>query len=82
VADLTKHLRLEYLDLGRTKVSDAGLAKLGNLSGLVSHYLDDTPITGPALEQVAKLRNLERLGLHWTAVADQDLMKLAGLPKL
>lgn len=73
---------LRWLDLGGTKVTDAGLAAVSEQRNLTRLHLERTAITDAGLACVAKLRNIEYLNLHGTAVTDAGLQHLRRLPKL
>jgi internalin A len=70
------------VDLGSTKVSDAGLKGLAPLKGLRELYLDHTPVTDEGLKELASLRSLQTLGLWNTQVSDAGLKELAPLKEL
>lgn len=70
------------LDLGGTKVTDAGLAQLAAMPALRQLRLDRTQITDGGLDNLMGLPRLESLNLHTTAVTDAGIATLAGLPKL
>lgn len=76
---------LQWLDLGGTKVTDAGLAHVAGMKRLTRLHLERTAITDAGLACVSKLRHLEYLNLYSTAVSDaglQHLRRLARLQKL
>jgi hypothetical protein len=76
---------LEWLNLGRTKVTDAGLAKLTGLRKLRRLYLDRTGISDAGLAHLAALKDLEYLNLYGSKVGDgavPHLKQLSGLKKL
>lgn len=76
---------LEWLNLGRTKVTDAGLAKLQGLKNLKRLYLDRTGITDAGVANISGLAQLEYLNLYGSKVGDgsvDHLKKLSGLKKL
>lgn len=51
---------LQYLDLSRTQVTDAGLVSLKGLTGLRRLYIGDTQVTDAGIEQLWKsLPNVE-----------------------
>ena len=45
---------LQALDLGRTKVTDAGLKELAGLKSLHALYLDGTQVTDAGLKKLRK----------------------------
>jgi hypothetical protein len=71
-----------WLDLGGTKITDAGLAPVSELRNLTRLHLERTAITDAGLACVAKLRNLEYLNLYGTAATDAGLQHLRRLAKL
>lgn len=73
---------IHRLDLGGTKVTDAGLARLATMPALRQLRLDRTQITDEGLSHLTGLPRLESLNLHTTAVTDVGIATLAGLPKL
>lgn len=70
------------LDLARTKVTDAGLAKLGGMKALKELHLENTGISDAGLDHLKALNQLEYLNLYNTKVTDAGLTKLAALGKL
>ncbi|MEM9237490.1 MAG: c-type cytochrome domain-containing protein, partial [Verrucomicrobiota bacterium] len=70
------------LDLSATKVSDKGVAAIGEAKQLKMLRLSETGITDASLETIAGLVDLESLNLYGTAVTTSGVMKLAELPKL
>ncbi len=73
---------LVALDLSRTAVTDAGLARLADFRRLVRLRLDNTSLGDEALVHVARLGQLEVLNLYGTNVGDAGLARLAELSKL
>ncbi|MBI5396739.1 MAG: ribonuclease inhibitor [Verrucomicrobia bacterium] len=80
LAPLKSNLR--WLDLGGTKITDAGLAPVSELRNLTRLHLERTAVTDAGLACVAKLRNLEYLNLYGTATSDAGLQQLRRLAKL
>jgi len=74
--------RLILVNLRGTEVTDAGLAHLKDLKGLIKLHLEKTKITDAGLEQIAGLENLEYLNLYGTGITDAGLKHLEGLKKL
>jgi hypothetical protein len=74
--------KVASLDLARTKVSDAGLAKLAAMKNLQELHLENTGIGDAGLDHLKGLSSLEYLNLYNTKVTDAGLAKLAGLSKL
>lgn len=73
---------LRWLDLGGTKVTDAGLAPVSEQRNLTRLHLERTAITDAGLACVAKLHNLEYLNLYGTGVTDAGIQQLRRLAKL
>jgi mono/diheme cytochrome c family protein/YHS domain-containing protein len=73
---------LVWLNLARTKVSDAGLAVVAGMSQLRRLNLANTAITDAGLGHLAGLSHLEVLNLYGTKVTDAGLQQLHGLKKL
>lgn len=74
--------KIASLDLARTKVTDAGLAKVAGMKGLKELHLENTAIGDAGLDQLKGLAELEYLNLYNTKVTDAGLAKLASLGKL
>ncbi|MFO1440032.1 MAG: c-type cytochrome domain-containing protein [Verrucomicrobiaceae bacterium] len=74
--------KVASLDLARTKVSDAGLAKLAAMKNLQELHLENTGIGDAGLDHLKGLASLEYLNLYNTKVTDAGLAKLSGLSKL
>lgn len=74
--------KIASLDLARTKVTDAGLAKIAAMKGLKELHLENTGISDAGLDHLKGLPELEYLNLYNTKVTDAGLPKLASLPKL
>jgi hypothetical protein len=73
---------LTWLDLSRTKVTDAGLTHLTKLTRLQSLKLEGTSISDAGLASLAALEALEELDLSRTKVTDAGLGALAPLARL
>ena len=74
-----------WLNLARTKITDAALAEVAKCGKLTRLHLENTEITDAGLAQVAKLTNLEYLNLYGTKVSDKGiphLKKLKNIKKL
>lgn len=69
--------QIVWVDLGRTKVTDAGLATIAKMKNLEKLHLENTAITDAGLAQLASLGNLEYLNLYGTKVTDAGIAKLA-----
>ncbi|HEU4753233.1 MAG TPA: hypothetical protein VFU47_08990 [Armatimonadota bacterium] len=77
-----KQLRILYLGYG-TKITDAGLARVGALTWLEELYLPESSITDAGLAHLRTLKNLRKLGLNFCkGITDRGLAHLAGLTKL
>lgn len=74
--------KIASLDLARTKVTDAGLAKLAAMKGLKELHLENTAIGDAGLDHLKGLAELEYLNLYNTKVTDAGLAKLTSLGKL
>jgi len=74
--------KIASLDLERTKVTDAGLAKLAGMKNLQELHLENTAIGDAGLDHLKALASLEYLNLYNTKVTDAGIAKLAGLGKL
>lgn len=74
--------KVASLDLARTKVTDAGLAKIAAMKGLQELHLENTAISDAGLDHLKALSSLEYLNLYNTKVTDAGIAKLAGLGKL
>ena len=69
--------KVASLDLARTKVSDAGLAKLAAMKNLQELHLENTGIGDAGLDHLKGLASLEYLNLYNTKVTDAGLAKLS-----
>jgi hypothetical protein len=74
--------QLRFLDLPGTEVTDAGLERLGKLSGLQSLILSDTQITDAGLQHLSQMPQLKDLCLGGTKVTDAGLGSLRVLTRL
>jgi hypothetical protein len=70
------------LNLSGTSITDAGLANLAKLTGLVRLHLEKTQIGDEGLKHLVGLENLEYLNLYGTKVTDAGLEHLKGLKNL
>lgn len=73
---------LQWLDLGETAVTDAGLGHLAGMKNLQRLHLDRTAITDTGLTRLSGLTKLEYLNLYGTAIGDPGLGALQSLPRL
>ena len=83
LSPVAKHI--VWLDLARSKVTDAGLASAAAMTNLERLHLENTSITDAGVAKLAGLKNLEYLNLYATKVTDAGIAKLAtatGLRKL
>jgi len=74
--------QLADVNLGRTKVTDAGLATLAAATNLQRLRLENTAVTDAGLDHLKGLEKLEYLNLFNTQVTDAGLEKLHGLKGL
>lgn len=74
--------RMSEMNLGRSKVTDAGLAALSGMKNLKKLHLPNTAVTDAGIDALLPLANLEYLNLFNTKVTDAGLAKLEKLPKL
>ena len=73
------------VNLGGTKITDAGLKELKELKGLRALNLTSTQITDAGVKDLKELRGLRFLALNRTQITDaglKDLKELKGLEKL
>ncbi|MBX7209931.1 MAG: hypothetical protein K1X78_16560 [Verrucomicrobiaceae bacterium] len=73
---------IAQLDLGRTKITDAGIKTIAQLPRLVQLDLRQTAVTDAGLEPLTKLKNLQSLNLYGTQVTDAGLKQLAAIKSL
>jgi hypothetical protein len=85
-SDCTKHLEslteLRTLELFNTRVTDAGLERLGGLTGLERLQLSIAEVTDAGLEHLKGFANLRELDLSGAQVTDAGLEHLQGLTNL
>jgi len=74
--------KIASLDLARSKVTDAGLAKVVAMKNLQELHLENTATSDAGLAHLKGLASLEYLNLYNTKVTDAGIAKLAGLGKL
>ncbi len=74
--------KIAWLDLARTKISDAGLRMISGGSNLVRLDLHGTGVTDAGLVSLKGLRELRTLNLFATPVTDAGLVSLEGLSSL
>jgi uncharacterized membrane protein len=73
---------VQWLDLGATAVTDAGLSALAPMRRLERLHLDQTRVTDDGLARLSRLKRIEYLNLRGTAVTDKGLAALRSLPHL
>ena len=85
-ADLTQVVsampQLRLLDLGATKVSDAGMAEVSKLGQLRELNLTFTKVSDVGLAAVSKLSHLRELNLSGTQVSDAGMTEVSKLSQL
>lgn len=74
--------QLLWLNLGRTKVTAAGLDVIAQLSGITQLNLEYTTIGDEGMEKLTKLSSLVSLNLVGTKVSDSGLERLTGIKSL
>jgi len=74
--------QVTWLNLAKTKISDAGLAKLKNLKNLNRLHLEQTAVGDAGVARLSGADNLEYLNLYGTKVSDAGLKHLQGLKNL
>jgi hypothetical protein len=74
--------QITRVDLGRTKVTDAGLKALASFSKLTWLDLHETPVSDAGLAALKGLSELRSLNLFHTSVTDEGLGALVGLTTL
>jgi hypothetical protein len=73
---------IAQLDLGRTPITDAGLATVAKFPKLVRLDLRQTKVSDAGLEQLTSLKHLQSVNLFGTEVTDAGLATLAGSKSL
>lgn len=74
--------QVAQLNLGKCRITDAGLASLRRMSRLTRLDLHETDVTGRGLRTLTALGELRYLNLHGTGIRDGDLSVLAKFDKL
>ena len=69
--------QLLWVDLARSKVTDAALGTIGKMTQLERLHLENTVVTDAGMAQLVSLKNLEYLNLYGTKVTDAGIAKLA-----
>ena len=73
---------LAELTLGGTKVTDAGLVHLAQLTKLKIIRLSKTAITDAGMNALAKCKQLEKIDISQTKISSPGVKELAVLPRL
>jgi hypothetical protein len=73
---------VQWLDIGNTAVTDAGLAGVAAMPRLVRLHLDGLKVTNAGLARLSHLHQLQYLNLRGTLVTDKGLPALQSLPRL
>jgi len=79
---LTVADNVTWLDLGGTKVTDAGAQQLAAFKNLTRVHLEKTAVSDSAVEALAQLQFLQYLNLYGSNVTDASLGSLASAPNL
>lgn len=74
--------QITWLDMGRTSISDDGLAVIAELKNLRKLHLEKTAITDDGLIHLSGLEQLEYLNLYGTSITDAGLLHLQDLANL
>lgn len=74
--------QLLWLNVGRTKITDAGLNTIARLSNLAQLSLEYTATTDIGLKHLSTLSELNTLNLVGNKISDDGLVSLLNLPKL
>ncbi|MFQ5734815.1 MAG: hypothetical protein ACE5KM_23015, partial [Planctomycetaceae bacterium] len=81
--DLSKLPALEYVDIGFTDVTDAGIRHLRNHRSLkVLDLTNNTKITDKGIAELRQLKDLKILVLSGTRISNAGLVHLKRLPAL
>ncbi len=70
--------QIVWVDLARSKVTDAAVDSLAKMASLERLHLENTKITDAGLAKLASLQKLEYLNLYGTKTTDAGLAALAG----
>jgi len=73
---------LKRLDCNATRISDAGLVHLRDMTSLEWLWIAGTPVTDSGLAELKGLTRLRELGLNGTRVTDAGLVHLQGMTEL
>ncbi|HIC00395.1 TPA: hypothetical protein EYO63_11910 [Candidatus Poribacteria bacterium] len=74
--------QLSWLNLSKSKVSDAGLELLAKFTNLKRLHLENTEIGDAGLTHLKSLPNLEYLNLYGTNISDAGLQELTDIKNL
>jgi len=74
--------RVVWLDIGRTQVSDEGMANIGQMPNLERLHLEQTKVTDAGMKHLAALKKLEYLNLYGTEVTAAIFEPMAELRNL
>jgi hypothetical protein len=80
LTNLSSWLRLQYIDLTKSSVTDEGIRSLAVFPQIQRLTLRGTRITDAGIAYLQKLNELQELDLQNTKVTDHCLRYLAGLP--
>ncbi|MBN8458926.1 MAG: hypothetical protein J0M04_13915 [Verrucomicrobia bacterium] len=80
LAHLARIPRLKDLTLERTRVTAAGLRRIGDLNRTVTLHLGFSRMTDPGLEPLAGVLNLRSLSLSGTTVTNRGMAALKEAP--
>jgi len=82
MAVVGRAITLREVDLRGSRISDAGMVHLSELTELSGLYLNNTQVTDAGLVHLKKLKNLEQLVLNGTEATDAGLAYLKSLKGL
>ncbi len=74
--------RFTDLNLGRSKITDAGMATVGAMKNLTRLRLENTTLTDAGIDALGGLAKLEYLNFYGTKITDAALAKLEKLTNL
>lgn len=70
--------QIVWVDLARSKVTDAAADTLAKMTSLERLHLENTKVTDAGIAKLAVLQKLEYLNLYGTKTTDSGIAKLAG----
>jgi serine/threonine protein kinase len=79
---LARYKKLQSLDLGSTRISDAGLVELKRLPALQNIELTATAITDDGVDALLSMPKLKMIELTDSHISREGLLKLAHAPNL